>query len=317
MSPRRRTFRRITKALLPIALIIAGVFVAVTVWIVRGITRPPRAPYLVTPETFSTVTGPVLKADDVTWPNHDGTKARGWLIRGGESSPAIILLHGYGADRSWFLNLAAKLHEATRFTILIPDERGHGENPPVNWSLFGAIEGDDATAAIDYLHTLKTSTGKPQLAGAVGIYGTEMGAYAALDAAKRYPEVRALALDSAPMEPDEVILAATNRNMGMTNGLFQRLAVWGVRIYSLGKYQKNLSCDLAHAVRDEHVLLLVGEAETAWRASGLALEKCFNGGTMEVKKDLPLTGTNLMPATGEQEEAYDRPVIEFFNKSMR
>jgi pimeloyl-ACP methyl ester carboxylesterase len=317
MSPRRRTFRRITKAFLPIALVIVGALVAVTVWIVRGITRPPRAPYLVTPETFSTVTGPVLKADDVTWPNHDGTKARGWLIRGGENSPAIILLHGYGADRSWFLNLAAKLHEATRFTILIPDQRGHGENPPVNWSLFGAIEGDDATAAIDYLHTLKTPTGKPQLAGSVGIYGTEMGAYAALDAAKRYPEVRALALDSAPAAPDDVVLAATNRNVAMNNSLLQRLARWGVRIYGFGKYQRTASCDLAHTVRDEHVLLLVGDAANSWRASGLALEKCFEGGSVEIKKDLTLTGTNLMPATGEQEEAYDRPVIEFFDKAMR
>src|SRR2546423_10083389 len=103
MSPRRRTIRRLTRALLPIFFVLVFAFVAVTVWIVHGITRPPRAPYLVTPETFSTVTGPVLKAVDVAWPNHDGTTARGWLIRGGESSPAIILLHGYGADRSWFL----------------------------------------------------------------------------------------------------------------------------------------------------------------------------------------------------------------------
>jgi hypothetical protein len=44
-------------------------------------------------------------------------------------------------------------------------------------TLFGAVEGDDATAAIDYLRTLKTPAGKQQI-GLVGIYGVEMGAYA-------------------------------------------------------------------------------------------------------------------------------------------
>src|SRR5881397_1901795 len=110
MSPRRKVMRRMTRALLPIFLVVVVALLAVTVWIVHGITRPPRAPYLVTPETFSIVTGPVFKAMDITWSNHDGTQARGWLIRGGESAPAIILLHGYGADRSWLLNLAVKLH---------------------------------------------------------------------------------------------------------------------------------------------------------------------------------------------------------------
>jgi hypothetical protein len=30
-----------------------------------------------------------------------------------------------------------------------------------------------------------------------------------------------------------------------------------------------------------------------------------------------LTGANLPNATGEQEEAYDRPVIDFFDKALR
>src|SRR5438132_3333792 len=237
MSARRSVIRRIARALLPIALVVVVAFLSVTIWIVYGITRPPRAPYLVTPETFSAVTGPALIATDVTWSNHDGTKARGWLIRAGESSPAIILLHGYGADRSWLLNLAAKLHETTNYTILLPDLRGHGEDPPVNWTLLGGMEGDDTTAAIDYLHSLKATSGKPQLAGPVGIYGVELGAYAALDAAKRYAEVRALVLDSPPASPDDLVLAATNQHAALGNSLLQKLARWGVKAYALGKYQ--------------------------------------------------------------------------------
>lgn len=316
MSPRRKLIRRVIKSFLPIVLVVVVAFAAVTVWIVNGITRPPRAPYLVTPQTFARVTGPMLKATDVTWTNHDGTQARGWLIRGVEGSPAVILLHRYGADRSWLLNVAVKLNETTNFTVLWPDLRGHGEDPPVNRTFFGTVEADDTTAAIDYLHTLTSTGGKPQVAGPIGIYGVELGAYAALGAAKRNHEIRALVLDSAPASPDDLVRAATSGHAGMNNFLLQRLARWGLKLYSLGKYQNTPSCDLARPLNDVRVLLLTGSEGDPWRTSTLELARCFSG-TVEVRKDLPVTGVALPSATGEQEETYDRPVIEFFNKALR
>lgn len=316
MSRPGRVVRKFLKTVLPILIVIVVVVLAVCGWIVYGITRPPRAPYLVTPKTFSTVTGPILNASDVIWKNHDGTEARGWLIQGSEGAPAVILLHGYGADRSWLLNLAVKLNETTNFTVLWPDLRGHGENPPVNWTLFGGPDGDDVTAAIDYLHTLKTGAGKPQVAQRVGVYGIELGSYAALDAARRYPEIRALALDSVPAAPDDLIRFATNKRMGMNNPVLQRLAGIGVRAYGFGKFQATSSCDLARSLRERRALLLAGGESDPWRQSTVDLAKCF-AGTVEIKKDLVLTGANLPSSTGEQEEAYDRPVIEFFDKALR
>src|SRR3977135_4491645 len=221
MTSRRKLIKRVIKAFLPILLVVLVATVAVTVWIVNGITKPPRAAYVVTPQTFSRVTGPLLKATDVTWPNHDGTQARGWLLRGAEGSPSVILLHRYGADRSWLLNLAVKLNETSNLTVLWPDLRGHGENPLVSRSLLGAVDGDDVTAAIDYLRALKTPAGKPQVSGPVGLYGVELGAYAALDAAKRYPEIRALALDSVPASPDDLVRAATSGHAGMNSAPLQ------------------------------------------------------------------------------------------------
>ena len=317
MSTRSRLVRRLGRVFLPFVLIVVAVMVAAMIWIAYGITRPPRSPYLVTPQTFSQVTGPALKAMDVTWDNRDGTKARGWLIRGAEGAPAVILLHRYGADRSWLLNLAVKLNETTNFTVLWPDLRGHGENPLVSTSLFGANEGDDALAAIDYLHALKTPLGKPQVAERIGLYGVELGAYAALDAARRNPEVRALALDSTPGSPDDLIRAVTIRHTSMNNSVLPRLASWGVRIYSLGKYHNTPSCDLVRSLKEVKVVLLTGDAGDPWRASTLALGMCFANGAIEVKKDLALTGFNLPASTGEQEESYDRPVIDFFDKALR
>jgi len=315
MSPRSRLARKVVKAFLPIILVIILIVLITIGLIVRGITRPPRAPYLVTPQTFAKVTGPLLKASDATWKNHDGTEARGWMIKGADGAPAVILLHRYGADRSWLLNLAVKLNESTNFTVLWPDLRGHGENPPVLWTLFGGVDGDDVTAAIEYLKNLKTTAGQAQVSR-IGIYGVELGSYAALVAAKRTPEVRALALDSVPGSPDDIIRQATDTWSGMKSAVFYRMAGIGVRAYGLGKYQNTPSCELARSLREVRVMLLSGNESDPWQRSTLEVASCFHP-PAEIKRDLFLTGGNLPAATGEQEESYDRPVIEFFDKALR
>ncbi len=317
MPSRRSVPRRLLKTFLPVVLVILFAMVAVGTWLVYSITRPPRAAYLVTPQTFSKVTGPVLKAKDVNWKNHDGTDSRGWLITGADGAPAVILLHGYGADRSWLLNFAVKLNETTNFTVLWPDLRGHGENPPVSWTSFGKVEGDDVTAAIDYLHTLRSPASKPQIGNRVGVYGIGLGAYAALDAATRNPQVMTLALDSAPASPDDLVNAITNNRTQMNSSIFQTFARLGMRVYSFGKFPTKSSCELARSLGDVRVLLLAGRGGDPWRQSTLDLGKCFLKTTPELKSDLPLTGANLPSSTGEEEEAYDRPVIEFFDKSLR
>jgi pimeloyl-ACP methyl ester carboxylesterase len=316
MPSRKSVARRLLRTFLPVVLVILLAITAVGAWLVYGITRPPRAAYLVTPQSFSKVTGPVLKATDVNWKNHDGTDARGWLIRGNDGAPAVILLHGYGADRSWLLNLAVKLNETTNFTVLWPDLRGHGENPPVNWTSFGKVEGDDVTAAIDYLHTLQSPAAKPQIGNRVGVYGIGLGAYAALDATTRNPQIRVLALDSAPATPDDLVRAATNNRTQMSSDIFQAFARAGIRVYSFGKFPTQSSCDLARSVGDVRVLLLAGRASDPWRQSTLDIARCFRT-QPETRNDLPLTGANLPSSTGEEEEAYDRPVIEFFDKALR
>ena len=102
----------------------------------------------------------------------------------------------------------------------------------------------------------------------------------------------------------------------MNNRILQGLAHVGIRIYSFGKFPTKTSCELAHALGDMRVLLLAGVQSDPARQSTLDLVRCLKS-SPEVKKDLPLTGANLPSSTGEQEEAYDRPVIEFFDNALR
>jgi pimeloyl-ACP methyl ester carboxylesterase len=318
MSPRRRTGRKLFTALLPIILIIMLALVGLAVWLVRGATRPPRHPYLVTPEKFAQLSDRGLGATEERWANRDGTEARGWLLRGAEGAPAVILLHGYGADRSSLLNLGVKLNEATNLTVLLPDLRGHGIDPPVEATSFGVLEADDTRAALAYLQTLRANGGGPLVGETVGVYGVEQGAYAALLAARGDAKVRALALDSVPDEPDTVLRRAIAHTAGFDNDAVNLLARLAARIYFAGGYRNEPACNAAETLGDRQVLLLSGDDAGPLRHTTETLARCFPAQARpEVLTSLPLTGTGLASASPEQGEAYDRRVIDFFDRALR
>ena len=318
MSPRRRPGRRLIKALLPIALLLILAAVGMTVWLVNSAAHPPQHPYLVTPEKFEVLSHRGLKVAEESWVNSDGTQARGWVLRGTEGSPAVVLLHRYGADRSWLLNLGVKLNEATGFTVLWPDLRGHGLNPPVATSSFGSREGEDLRSAIEHLRGLRTQQDKPLVGNRVGLYGVELGAYAALLAAARDSQVRALALDSVPASPDALLYSTVRSSTGFDNGLVRSLASTGMRLYSLGSYDNTPACEAASGLKGTQALLLAGEDAPHLRDSTAALARCFpDQFKVETLTDLPLTGFTLASAPGEQGELYDRRVIEFFDRTLQ
>src|SRR6476620_2104064 len=151
MPPRRRIGKRLVKSFLPIALVIVLAVVGALSFVVYCVTRPTKRPYVVTPESFSRISGRAIKVTDETWTSADGRNARGWLLKGAEGAPAVVLLHRYGGDRSWLFNLGVKINETTNFTILWPDLRGHGLNPLVKSSTLSGREHEDLLAALDYL----------------------------------------------------------------------------------------------------------------------------------------------------------------------
>jgi hypothetical protein len=127
--------------------------------------------------------------------------------------------------------------------------------------------------------------------------------------------VRALALDSAP-QILTTWCSGCNGRTNMNSDILQFLARTGIKVYSFGKFPTKTSCELARSLNDPGVLLLAGRVGDPWRQSTLDLVSCFRK-RPEIKSDLTLTGPNLPSSTGEEEEAYDRPVIEFFDKSLR
>lgn len=318
MPPRRRFGKRLVRSFLPIVLVIALAIVGSVGFIVYCISRPAKRAYLVTPQSFSQISGPALKVTDETWTNPDGTRSRGWLLKGAEGAPAVILLHRYGADRSYLFNLGVKINETTNFTILWPDLRGHGLNPLVKWSALGGREDQDLLAALDFLRSVKSDNKTKLVGDRFGLYGVELGALSALKAARPDTQIKVLVLDSVPRSANELLNAVVTSCTGIDSGLLKSLTLPATRIYLLGAYDQTDACQVASSLKDQRVLLLSGADAGYLIASTASLQNCFpNKSNVEIRTDLPLSGLNLPSATGEQGEGYDRIVIDFLDRYLR
>ncbi|MGH7391321.1 MAG: alpha/beta hydrolase [Candidatus Rokuibacteriota bacterium] len=127
--------------------------------------RPPRLTVPLTPD------GVGLRVEDVSVRAADGVTLVGWLaLRPG--APAVVLLHGYPAEKADLLPLAAVLHR--RFTILLMDLRYFGGSGGRATTL-GVRERGDLRAALDLLAA--------RGAGPVGVFGFSLGGAIALTTA--------------------------------------------------------------------------------------------------------------------------------------
>jgi len=318
MLQTKRLFKSVFRLVFPVIVLAAVAVMVAAVLLVYTVSSPPQAVYLVTPEKYGQFSTRGARVTDETWANRDGSPSRGWLLKGVENAPAVVLLHRYGADRSHVLDLAVKLNEATNFTVLMPDERGHGINPSVAQSSFGGCEGDDALAAIEFLRGLK-SDGQSNLVGRdIGFYGVEMGALSALAAAAKDPNVKALALDSVPPTSNDVLASAVEKRFPFASSVTSKIANIGTPLYFYnGCYRRDAACDLAKSVANRQVLLLAGVDATNLQDSTTKLNRCFPNATkVESKTDLNPSGYNMMNASLEQSAAYDQRVIEFFKTAL-
>ncbi len=318
MPKTTRLFKSFLRLLLPALFLVVAAVASGSVWLVYTSARPYRAPYLVTPEKFGQLSSRAAQVTEETWPNRDGSSSRGWLLRGTDGAPAVILYHKYGADRSYVLNLGVKLNESTNFTVLMPDLRGHGEKPSVENASFGGCEAEDAGSALEFLRALRTPNQITLVGKNIGIYGVEMGAGVALTAAARDQSVKALALDSVPESADSVLRETIERRYPFASSATTKLAKLGTRLYFFdGCYQREQSCDTARKLADRDVLLLAGVDAADFQDSTARLSKCLpSSNRIQAKLDLSPSGFRIINASMEQSEAYDQRLIDFFRDSL-
>jgi pimeloyl-ACP methyl ester carboxylesterase len=125
-----------------------------------------------------------------------GTR-KGWFFPGLRGAPTIILCHGYQSSRGELLTLVSALQDH-QYNAFVFDFAAHGGNDGL--TTFGYRESDEVHAAIETLAARNDVD-----AARFGLWGYNLGAYAALREAEKDTRVRALVLDSVYDNPKQMV----------------------------------------------------------------------------------------------------------------
>jgi len=122
---------------------------------------------------------------------------KGWFFPGLRGAPTIVLCHGYESSRGELLTLVSALQDH-QYNVFVFDFAAHGANAGV--TTFGYRESDEVRAAIDTL--AERNDVDPTR---FGLWGYNLGAYAALREAEKDTRVGALVLDSVYDYPKQMV----------------------------------------------------------------------------------------------------------------
>ena len=194
-----RWYTKLLMALLALAFFAALATMAIAGFLVYRIVKPQRSGSEISMASFPG--RPEVLEFDI--PGGLG-KREGWFFPGLRGAPAIILCHGYESSRGELLTLESALQDH-QYNVFIFDFAGHGVNPGI--STLGYREADEVRGAVDML--AKRDDVDP---ARFGLWGYNLGAYAALREAENDKRIRALVLDSVYDEPKQMVKVGVERN---------------------------------------------------------------------------------------------------------
>jgi len=128
-----------------------------------------------------------IEVQEVTFAGGDGLTMAGWYVPS-QNEATVILLHGYGGNRTAMLWHAEQLVKAG-YGVLMYDERASGESQGTRRS-YGWEDPRDVQGAIRFIET-ETGNNLEK----IGIAGCSIGAQISLQSAAHYPELEAVWAD--------------------------------------------------------------------------------------------------------------------------
>ena len=182
--------------LLNIVLGVAGLWVlraGVHTLILKGL-RAPRVPGHMPADTLA------LGAEPVHLPGPNGKTLFAWFVPvpGASRAPAVLVMHGWGANASMMLSSVAPL-QAAGMAVLLLDARCHGASGDEPFTSLPRFA-QDIEAGMDWLAC------QPNVdASRLAVMGHSVGAGAALLSATRRDDIRAVVSISAFAHPYEVM----------------------------------------------------------------------------------------------------------------
>lgn len=186
----------------------------------------------------------------------DGSLLKGWLLipeNGRQSHPTVIVVHGWGSNRSRVLRYAEPLVDRG-YAVLVFDVRCHGDSekiPAASAFMFR----DDVAAAVAYMR------GRPEIdSDRIAVLGHSLGGFGALLALGDGMRVRAIVTDATPVRFETMLKAELARRRMPLFPLSSFIpAIWLLRAgISRSVYRKaSLQDILVHNEQQEQVPVLM------------------------------------------------------------
>jgi dienelactone hydrolase len=171
----------------------------------------PRAlPAVVLTLTTLCATAVLAQKNDVTIAARDGFPLKASLYTPARSAPGVLLLHQCNADRQIYDTLGTMLR-AAGYTVLALDFRGFRGSKNAQFNDLASSRDkmpDDVDAALAFLSS-RDSVNKT----ALGVVGGSCGVNQAIQAARRYPEVRTLVLLSGGTDDGGEAFVRVSKNV--------------------------------------------------------------------------------------------------------
>ncbi len=131
-------------------------------------------------------------------------KREGWFFPGVRRGPTIVLCHGYESSRGELLTLVSALQDH-QYNVFVFDFAAHGAN--AGMSTLGYREAEELNKAVNTL-AARDDLDPTRF----GLWGYNLGAYAALREAEGDKRIRALILDSVYDDPEQMVRVGVERN---------------------------------------------------------------------------------------------------------
>lgn len=166
------------RVILYFSIFIVG-FIGISLWSAWLVTHPARIESGFTPKNYN------LSFEEIFLTAKDGISIAGWFIPAKVSPkqrPALVILHGYPAEKGDMLFIASALHPD--FNILLIDLRYFGKSGGSSTTL-GTKERLDLETAIDFL--------KARGFARIGVFGFSLGGATAILQAEQDSRITAVA----------------------------------------------------------------------------------------------------------------------------
>ena len=228
----------------------------------------------------------------------------GWFFPGLRGAPVLILCHGYKSQRGDVLTLATTLAE-NQYNVFVFDFSGHGKSP--GSTTMGPRETTEVLTTIAVM-AQRNDVDRNR----IGLWGANVGGYAALAAAAADRRVAAVVAESVYDDPLDYFTIELDREGYATMPVIGWMARLGFRLAELPyRGQPPLSARLGALARTPKLFIALRE-NAPLAQSTLRL---FNAAP-EPREQWVMPQGSYLTMTNDEKRTYDNAVLSFFLRTL-